>query len=163
MTGIANQLATAIENGKLQEECQRTFRKIGEVVEELSDAALRVDGRMKVTDISSNAEKFLGWKAKDLRGEAWSNILKPKDLKGRLLEEMDFVGRVPLMNGELSRGQKAFIVKGNGSKIFCYIRALPMRGRSGQPSQLLFVFKKAPIPKKVQKEAREGAMEAKAR
>ncbi len=148
VTGIANQVAIAIENGKLQEESQRAFGKIETVAEQLSDAVLRVDGRMKVRGLSPQAGRFLGCKEEAIKGKRWTQVLKPKDFNGRTLEEMDFVGPGPMANGEMSVGKKAFIEKGEGGKVYCRIRALPIRGKGFQPSQLLFVFKKMPIPKK---------------
>ncbi len=160
VTGIANQIATAIENGKLQEESLRAFERIGDIVEDLSDAVLKVDGRMRVSGLSPQTEKFLGWKEKDLIGKSWAKVLKPMDVNGRLVDEMDFVGRGPLVNGEMSKGRKAFIVKKNAGKVFCRIRALPLRNRTGQPSRLLFVFEKAAIPKTRKKRGREGELKA---
>ncbi len=164
VTGIANQVATAIENGRLQEECLRTYRRIEGIADQLSDAVLKVDGEMKVKELTKESEKFLDWKAENLKGKRWAKILKPKDISGRLLEEMDFVGAEPLVNGEMSKGQKAFVMRESGGRVYCYVRALPLRGRSGQPSQLLFVFKKVPIPKrrkrKREEEKRLGLEEA---
>ncbi len=162
ITGIANQVAVAIENGRLQEEHLRIYRKIENVVDHLADAFLKVDGDMRVTDITQRAEKFLGWKSGDLKGRRWTKLLRPKDASGRALEEMDFVGPNPLINAEMSLGQKAFIQRGDGGKLHCLVRALPLRGRAGKPSQLLFVFRKAPIVKKRAKKtpAEEPALEA---
>ncbi len=154
VTGIANQVATAIENGKLQQEAVRAFQRIGTAVEEVADAVIWVDGGMRVTGLSERGRKFLRWKEKDLVGKAWTKELKPQDVAGRRLEEMDFVGPRPLVNGQLSQGQKAFVLKGTKGKVFCSVRVLPLRGAEGGTSQLLYVFKKAPIPKK-----REGARE----
>ncbi len=148
VTGIANQVAVAIENGRLQEEHLRIYRKIENVVDQLADAVLKVDGDMRVTDVTQRAEKFLGLKGDDLKGRRWTKLLKPKDAAGRALEEMDFVGPNPLINAEMSPGQKAYIHRGDGGKHHTLIRALPLRGRAGKPSQLLFVFRKAPILKK---------------
>jgi PAS domain-containing protein len=160
VTGIANQVATAVENSRLQDEAFRAFRKIEVLVDELSDAVLRVDGEMRVKAVSANSERFLGWKAEDLTGKRWTKVLKPKDVNGRLLEEMDFIGKGPLVNGEMSEGRRAFILKGGGGKVFCHIRALPLRGRGGQPSRLLFVFKKVPIPKRRKRGEKEIGLEA---
>jgi PAS domain-containing protein len=155
VTGIANQVATAVENSRLQDEAVRAFRRIEGLVDQLSDAVLKVDGEMNVKSLGSQTERFLGWKADDLMGKRWSKVLKPKDMGGRLLEEMDFFGKGPLVNGEMSKGRKAFILKANGSRTFCHIRALALRGRGGQPSRLLFVFKKVPIPKRRKKKEEE--------
>lgn len=148
VTGIANQVAVAIENGRLQEEHLRIYRKIENVVDQLADAVLKVDGDMRVTDVTRRAEKFLGWMAGDLKGNRWTKVLRPKDAAGRALEEMDFVGPNPLINAEMSPGQTAFVHRGDGSKLHCLVRALPLRGRAGKPSQLLFVFRKVPIVKR---------------
>ncbi len=108
---------------------------------------------MKVDGFSPGSGRFLGWKEKELKGKGWATVLKPKDGSGRLLDEMDFVGQGPLVNGEMSKGQKVSIVTGNDRKVFCHIRALPLRSKGKEPSQLLFVFKKAAIPKKTRKDA----------
>lgn len=155
VTGIANQVATAIENGKLQQEAHRAFQKIGAAVEEVADAVVRVDGGMRVIGLSPQGEKFLRWREKDLTGKPWTKQLKPQDHDGRRLEEMDFMGSGPLVNGELSAGKKVFVLKGNKGKVFCKVQVLPLRGAEGGSSHLLFVFNKAPIPKK-----REAAREA---
>ncbi len=147
VSGIGNQLASAVENGRLQDESHRVFRKLEDLAESLADAAIKVDGEMRVRGISSPSAKFLGWKEADLRGEAWARVLKPKDERGRLLAEMDFVGKKPLLNGEMSKGLKAFFTKSNGTRVYCRIRALALRGRGQQPSRLYFIFKKTPIPK----------------
>ncbi len=147
VSGIGNQLASAVENGRLQDESHRVFRKLEDLAESLADAAIKVDGGMRVRGISAPSPKFLGWKEADLRGKAWARVLKPKDERGRLLAEMDFVGKKPLLNGEMSQGLKAFFTKSNGTKAYCRIRALALRGRGQQPSRLYFVFKKTPIPK----------------
>ena len=147
VSGIGNQLASAVENGRLQDESHRVFRKLEDLAESLADAAIKVDGEMRVRGISPPSAKFLGWKEADLSGKAWARVLKPKDERGRLLAEMDFVGKKPLLNGEMSQGLKAFFTKSNGTKVYCRIRALALRGRGQQPSRLYFVFKKTPIPK----------------
>lgn len=155
VTGIANQVATAVENGKLNEEALRAYSKIAGIVEELADAVISVDGSMRVTALSNSGMKFLGWSAKDLSGQSWAKLLKPRDANGRLLEEMDFL-RGTLANGELSKGQKAFVMKGNGAKVFCSIRALALRGRGSQASYLFFVFKKSAIPRKKREDGKEA-------
>ncbi|MFQ5838643.1 MAG: GAF domain-containing protein [Thermoplasmata archaeon] len=159
VTGIANQVATAIENSRLQEESLSIFRKIEGLVDDLSDAVVKVDGEMKVRGLGPNSERFLSWKEEELRGKRWTKVLKPKDVNGRLLEEMDFVGKDSLVNGEMSSGQKAFVLKGNNGKVFCHIKALPLRSQGGHPSQLLFVFKKVPIPKRRKKKQKELGLE----
>ncbi|MEE8232190.1 MAG: GAF domain-containing protein [Thermoplasmata archaeon] len=148
VSGIGNQLASAVENGRLQDESHRVFRKLEDLAESLADAAIKVDGEMRVRGISPLSAKFLGWKEADLTGKAWARVLKPKDDRGRLLAEMDFVGKKPLLNGEMSRGLKAFFTKPNGTKVYSHIRALALRGRGERPSRLYFIFKKAAIPKK---------------
>ncbi len=148
VSGIGNQLASAVENGRLKDESHRVFRKLEDLVVNLADAAVKVDGEMRVRGISPSSAKFLGWKEAQLSGKAWSRVLKPKDDRGRLLAEMDFVGKKPLVNGDMSQGLKAFFTKANGTKVYCHIRALALRGRGEQPSRLYFVFKKAAIPKK---------------
>lgn len=150
ITGIANQVAVAIENGRLQEEYLRVYRKIEAVVEELSDAMLKVDGDMHVTGVTPRSADFLGWEDGALKGKSWTKLLRPKDPNGRLLEEMDFVGQNPLINAEMSEGLRAYINKQDGSKLHVLIKALPLRGRAGEPSQLFFVFRKAPIVKRRQ-------------
>lgn len=147
ITGIANQVAVAIENGRLQEESLRVYRKIENIVEQLSDALLKVDGDMHVTGVTRRGAQFLGWDGTDLKGRRWTQLLKPKDPKGRVLAEMDFVGQNPLVNAELSGGQRAYIERADGTKLHVRVRALPLRGRAGEPSQLFFVFTKAPILK----------------
>ncbi len=148
VSGIGNQLASAVENGRLQDESHRIFRKLEDLVVNLADAAIKVDGEMRVRGISLPSAKFLGWKEADLEGKSWARVLKPKDDRGRLLAEMDFVGKKPLVNGDMSQGLKAFFTKATGTKVYCHIRALALRGRGEQPSRLYFVFKKAAIPKK---------------
>lgn len=148
VSGIANQLATAIANGRLEEEVLRLLRKMEEVAGALADATLRVDGAMRVVGSSEASGRFLGFQDQELRGQPWAKVLRPRDLKGRPLEEADFLGKAPLVNGEFSAGERAYITRGNGSKVYCHIRALPLRGRGGVTSQLLFVFRKVPIPKR---------------
>ncbi|MFQ6013122.1 MAG: GAF domain-containing protein [Thermoplasmata archaeon] len=148
VSGIANQVATAVENGRLQKESHRVFRKLEELVDTLADATVKVDGEMRVRGLSPSSERFLGWQEDQLRGNPWARMLKPKDGRGRLLAEMDFIGQEPLLNGEMSEGKKAFFEKANGTRAYCDIRVLPLRGRGEHPSSLLFVFKKAPIPKR---------------
>ncbi|MFQ5552105.1 MAG: GAF domain-containing protein [Thermoplasmata archaeon] len=148
VSGIGNQMATAVENARLQDESHRAFRKLEDLAESLADAAIKVDGEMRVRGLSPPSAKFLGWKEDQLHGKPWARVLKAKDDRGRLLAEMDFVGKKPLVNGEMSEGLKAFFTKASGTKVYCHIRALALRGRGEQPSRLYFVFKKAAIPKK---------------
>ncbi|MEE9593417.1 MAG: GAF domain-containing protein [Thermoplasmata archaeon] len=148
VAGIGNQVATAVENAQLQEESHRVFRKLEDLAENLADAAVKVDGEMRVLGLSPPSTKFLGWKEDQLRGKPWARVLKPKDARGRLLAEMDFVGKEPLLNGEMSAGLKAFFTKSSGTRVYSHIRALALRGRGEQPSRLYFLFKKSAIPKK---------------
>lgn len=148
VSGIANQVATAIENGRLEEDLLRVLRKTEAVAGTLADAALKVDGEMRVSALSSPSERFFRLEETQLTGRRWAKVLHPRDGKGRPLSEMDFLDQGPLVDGELSEGARAYLTRGDGTKVYAHVHALPLRGRGEVASQLLFLFKKVPIPKR---------------
>lgn len=107
-----------------EEAARKTAEKYRQLVENLHEILYILDPEARITYISPNSDKILGYKPDEMIGRKYTEFVHPDDLPGRDQQFQKF------LSGEKLSEEYRFISK-YGQTLWCMINARPVFGKDG--------------------------------